>query len=516
MTNLINFPNQIQNTSPLQKENIQDVLSKSKLAVTDSFENNSVGKIITDDEPTSKKTAILMVPALMLLDNIVEDNISGKNGILKKIANLGDKISHSLNLDKLFSKKSVSKLSGFLKKNRFFKYFTGDFKAVPKTPFAKGVKMSETYSNELLKNIQQAVTLPTYGAVEKSLSPKALETIKKLSSKDNLSVISPKALISTADELIKNGIDTVKPGSMLSKYSSLSASKNKLITSMSKMGTTGIGSTAAKAALKTKDVLTYGGGLLSLYFTASALINAVKAAKDAPKGEKKSTFMHVLSEQYVGLILIQPCTNLMYKICGNKYRGMTKDARQMLKNLVKNTNANEALTKEGLKIAKLQRELLINGVDKNKVMLLSKKSFAEAKAIAKTLKGAKLKFWEKPLKFAGKFLSMGLDKMKRAKSIKLPFKLPLVPSKIKIPQPTIGGFIGGAMRLGIIMMVLQPLLQKPITKLTHKIFGEPKTYLKKQKGNVENKQIEEQNIKPNPQITPNEKKETNLIKLYTR
>ncbi len=518
MTNILTALTNIQTIPQGQKETIQETLTKSRQAVTDSFESNSVGKIITDDEPSSKQTAIMMVPPLMLLDNMVENRIRGNKGLLKRIANIGDNISHKLNFDKLFSKKSASKLSSFLKNNRFFKYFTDDFKAVPKTNLARSVKMSDTYATELLTNIQNAIKMPEYSKVASSISAKTAKIIERISSAHDTASISHSSLISTAEELIAKGIDVVNPGSMLKKHKSLSASRNKLIASMSKMGNTGLGSTAAKAALKTKNVLTYGGGLLSLYFTASAIINAVKATKNAPKGEKTSTFMHVMSEQYVGLILFQPCTNLMYKICGNKYRGMTKDARTALKNLIKNTNNSETLTSEGLKIAKLQRNLLIKGVDKNKVMLLSKKSYSEARTLAKALskQGSKLKLWEQPLKFAGRILSMGLDKMKKAKSVKLPFKIPFIPSKIKIPQPTIGGFIGGAMRLAIIMMVLQPLLQKPITKLTHKLFGEPKTYLNKQKNNAGATQNEQENYHILPKTPQNKKTETNLIRLYTK
>ena len=503
------FPN-----NKINPKDIQKTLDKSKQVVSDSFENNSMGKIIYDDKKESKRTSVLMVPPLMLIDGIIDKSIGGETNasLLKKIANTGDKISHRLNLDELISKKSASRVSTFLKNNRFFKYFTNDYKAVAKSKLAHTSKMSQAYADELISGITQIAKSPEFESISGSLSKKASKAIKLISSGKHASKLSPSILIGTADELINNGIDTLKEGGMLTKHSSLSTAKNKLITSLSKMGETGLGSTAAKTALKTKNVLTYGGGLLSMYFTASALINAYKAAKEAPKGEKKSTFMHVLSEQYVGLILFQPSMNLMYKLGGNKYRGMTVDARETLKNLIKTTNNNETLTKEGLKIAKLQHDLLIKGVEKSKVMSLSKKSYAEAKALAKTLKGqgAKLKLWEKPLKFAGKILSIGLDKMQKLHSVKLPFKLPLIGNKIKLPQISLSGFAGGAMRFAIIMFILQPLLQKPLTKLTHKIFGEPKTYLNKQKEKEENKQPEI--IAENP--TSN-KQETNLLKIWT-
>ena len=377
--------------------------------------------------------------------------------------------------------------------------------------------MSETYTTELISNIKDAMNLPEYSEIAPTLTKKTKRIIDFISQGKNNSKLSSSELVNTADELINKGIDTIKEGGMLSKHASLSSTKNKLITAQLQMGDTALGSACAKTALKSKNVLTYGGGLLSLYFTASALLNAYKASQEAPKGEKKSTFMHVLSEQYVGLILFQPSINLFYKICGNKYRGMTKDSRNFLKDLVKAANTNETITKEGIKIAKLQRNLLIKGVDKSKVALLAKKSYREAKSLAKTLEGqgAKLKFWEKPLKFAGKILSLGLDNIKKAKTLKLPVKLPLIGNKIKLPKPTASGVLGGAIRFAIIMFVLQPLLQKPITKLTHKIFGEPKTYLAKQKQKERDNETQfKAETNPASYEVP-KSSETNLIKLWT-
>ena len=162
---------------------------------------------------------------------------------------------------------------------------------------------------------------------------------------------------------------------------------------------------------------------------------------------------------------------------------MTIEGREALKELVKNTNANKNLTKEGLKVAKLQRKLLLNGVSKDKVAQLAGKTLEEAKNIAKTLKkeGTKLKFWEKPLKALGGLLDTGLDSFKATGS------LGKIGNKIK-------GFAGGFGRLLLIMMVIQPFIQKPITNLCHKIFGKPKTYLEKN----------------NPELSSDDKQKNNL------
>ncbi len=318
-------------------------------------------------------------------------------------------------------------------------------------------------------------------------------------------------IIDVVDDVLASGIDKIQKGGLNnSKNVRLSLLNNKLKAVTSKIANSTLGNILPKSLLKSKDFLTFGGGLFSLYFTASALVNAGKAAKEAPKGEKKSTFMHVLSEQYLGLLLFNPSIKLLYNIGGNKYRGMTVEARTALKNLVASTNSNPSITREGLKIAKIQKKLLLKGVDKDQVAQLSGKGLKEVKSLAKTLKkqGTKIKLWEKPLKLMGKILSSGLDDIRKNRYI----KIPKINKSVKLP--TIKGFLAGFGRFAIIMFVLQPLLQKPLTKLCHKVFGEPTTYLKKQENSSKNEAkttnpLNEQNNELN--MNPS----TNLIAQYT-
>ena len=78
-------------------------------------------------------------------------------------------------------------------------------------------------------------------------------------------------------------------------------------------------------------------------------------------------------------------------------------------------------------------------------------------------------------------------------------------------------------------MVVQPFIQKPITKLCHKIFGEPKAYLAKQnaasgdgnklaEGNNANQQTVQSASKEVSQSTfdPSKSADTNLIKKWTQ
>ncbi len=484
-------------------QEIQKTISKTSENLSDSFEKNSVGQILKgEDNPDNKTKSLRLVPALLIADNLLDASFSGQGNksLLKKIANIGDVISQKLKLDSVLSEKSSLRVKNFLKNNRFLKYFTSEYSAVPKSPLARTSKMSEKYISDLTSVLSRAAQSERFAEISSAISKETEATLKDIA---DSKTISAEKLIKAADELISNGIDKLNNGGLLFKSQSLSGSKNKLMASISKIGKTSVGNVAAKGFLKAKDVITYGGGLLSLYFMAGAIVNAVNAAKEAPKGEKKSTFMHVLSEQYLGFILLQPSVSSVYKLAGNKYRGMSVEGREALKNLVKSTNANESLTKAGLKIAKLQRKLLLKGVDKDKVEQLAGNTLKDAKKLYKGLKkqGTKLKLWEKPLKFAGNILSAGLDKLKRPKVLNILGK------KIRVPKPTLTGFAGGFARFALIMFVIQPLIQKPITKLVHKIFGKPKTYLAKQEAKNKSDKKSESNAVNNSNPNSN----TNLL-----
>ena len=79
----------------------------------------------------------------------------------------------------------------------------------------------------------------------------------------------------------------------------------------------------------------------------------------------------------------------------------------------------------------------------------------------------------------GKILDTGLDTVKS----------PTIAGKLKNKAK---GFAGGFGRLILIMFVLSSALQKPITKLCHKLFGEPKSYIAKQKAEEEKANATEQ------------------------
>lgn len=515
VNNINSFENNYKvSNAGLNQDELKSTISKSKEVVTDNFESNTAGKMVNGakDQDVMKKT-LLVLPFLVVLDNFVNKLIAGNKdkNLLNGIAKIGDNISNKLHLEKLKLSDKKNDINNFIKNNKFTKYFTNDFKAIPKNSMAKSQTMTEKYAEQLVSALKEMPEGEKYlSKMSGYFKPSTLEHFGLdgfSATGKSLTKDIADDLTNGVDKLLKNGVNNIieKPGKFGSKKINISELRNKFAASNSQIGKTGLGKIFSKGFLKSKDTLTFGGGLLSLAFTANAIVQAVKAAKEAPKGEKKSTFMHVLSENYVGMILFTPSINLLYKTGGNKYRGMTVEGREALKNLIQKTNADKTLTKEGYKIANLQKKLLLKGVSKDKVADLSGKSLKEAKNLAKTLKnqGAKLKFWEKPLKSAATVLNTGLD------TIKSPSKLGKIGQKLK-------GFGGGFARFALIMFVIQPLIQKPVTKLIHKIFGKPETYLAKQE--AENNKDSVNNNSNTMAQTPypnSNNSETNLIKLWT-
>lgn len=506
----------------LSQTELQSALGKSKQVVTDNFEGNSAVKTVSGTSDTNvMRTTALLLPPVIVADGYVKKAMSGdvKTNLIGKIASLGDKISNTLHLDKIFTGQGKPKLAEFLQNNRLTKFFTKGFKAIPKSSLANQPSALEEQAskaasavgrlirdNEALAGYFKPETLQHFGITEKA---EGLKTVFSPDMADDLA--------RGIEKMIQNGTDDVVTGTagtgifgtlkgLLDKASPtrLSEFSNKIDAMNSKVGETNFGKMMAKGTVKTKNVITYGGGILGLFFAVNALVQSAKATKEAPKGEKLSTFMHVLSEQYVGMILFKPSMDLLYQAGGNKYRGMTLQGREALKDLITKTNANKALTKEGYKLARLQKDLLLKGFDADDVARLAGKGLEEAKNLAKTFTkpdSAKLKFWERPLKALGKILDTGLD------TIKSPTAAGKVKSKLK-------GFAGGLGRFLLIMMVIQPLIQKPLTKLCHKIFGEPKTLLAKQKASE--KDGTQQNKMPSSsQVYAAANGDTNLVNRYT-
>ena len=431
-------------------------------------EKSAVSSFLGDDFTPEilLKTALLM-PPLLLADKFVNSQIAGEENksLLKKITNFGDSIAKKLHLENF----SGEKAGNFIKNNRITKYFTSDYSAVPRFSQIKFDPIAIKYSKELIEQLKKIKENPEF---EKKLSQETKDFISNLDKEKPPK--DTKKLIQEAEKLIKDGVTTPENTSKLSEL------RNKLKAASLQMGETKFGSLFAKYFLIVKKTFTFGGGIPGFAFASLNLNQSYKAATDAPEGEKFSTFMHLFSEHFIGFLLFEPGINLLYQIGGNKYRGMTLDNRQALEELVSSTNSNENLTKDGLKLAEKKRDLLLKGFDKSEVLGIT--SIKEADKMLKQKSKLDLKFWEKPLRFFGRFISMGLDKMQMPNFVNLP-----IIGRKNITRPTFKGTLGGALRFAGVMFVIQPILQKPVTALTHAIFGRPEAYLAKEKGeNAEN------------------------------
>ena len=471
MSNVINGysnPYNVTNTG-INQQQIDNTINKSKEAVNTTVESNA---LLSSSMGIDKESVLLAAPltaAILFINNVLFSGNKEKSA-LGKLANVGDKISETLKLQSK-SKKLAPRVKGVLK-NRFFKFFGDDYKAIHKSSMGKAVKMSEKYAEALFQMLES-----------KSKSTGFVLSVTKDSPVDDL--------LKEANKFLKGH-----------KSKNIEGLRNMLEAATSKTGKTNLGKLFAKGGLKFKEIAfstsdflafskksksTLAMDLFSIIYFANVLKEAVKETKEAPKGEKLSTFTHILFADWAPLMVFQPATKLAYNLGGNKYRGMTVEARKKLAEVVKTANADKNITAEALKLANLKKKLLLKGGTAQQADDLAKMALDKADDFVKTFKtNLDLKWWEKPLKAAGKFLAGALDDIKGGSTLQK------IGKKAK-------GFGAGAMRFVLILFVLQPLLQKPITKLGHMIFGKPETYLKKKE--AEEKKAEEKQTETS--VTPN-------------
>lgn len=468
MSNVINGysnPYNVTNTG-INQQQIDNTINKSKEAVNATVDSNA---LLSSSMGIDKESAILAAPltaAILFINNVL---MAGKEekSLVGRFAKMGDAISDRLKLQQK-SKKLAPRVKGVLN-NRFFKFFGDDYKAIHKSSMGKAVKMREKYAEALIDSLSSKV---------KDL------TVTKDSPIDDI--------IKAADDFLKTN----------PKNKNIQGLKNMLNAANSNVGKTNLGKLFAKGGLKFKEIAfstsdflsfskksfgTLAMDLFSIIYFANVLKEAAKETKEAPKGEKLSTFTHILFADWAPLMVFQPATKLAYNLGGNKYRGMTVEARKKLAEVVKTANADKNITAEALKLANLKKKLLLKGGTAQQADDLAKMALDKADDFVKTFKtNLDLKWWEKPLKSAGKFLAGALDDIKGGSTLQK------IGKKAK-------GFGAGAMRFVLILFVLQPLLQKPITKLGHMIFGKPETYLKKKE--AEEKKAEEKQTETS--VTPN-------------
>ena len=477
-------------------------------------------------DPKVMAGALCLWPALMGIVKPINKAISGeyKGSMLGKIGTFGDNLYTKLHLDKVIDPAKTSGIRNFLRTNRFTKYFTKDYAARPSISLVRSLGTKAELTGDALNVLKEIHEKNPSLNLADFFNPKMLKDLG-LTGETALKGANPAdyvddlavGLHKMAEHCKANGIpEGFTMGKFIKRHLRLSELRNKLITiapnqtkkALEKAGIdtanmvakTPLGKGMAKGTLRTLEGLTNGmaGGPAGTILQAFCFAQAIKEAHEAPKGEKLSTFMHVVVNDLGSYLLFASSKDLVYKVAGNKYRGMTKEGINAFREFLTKVNASE-LSSEALKIAKAQKKLFLKGVSADAVKqfgeTVAKNPSAYKSAMKDALKGApKLKLWERPLKAAGKIIGGGLDAIKAGPMKKF---------------PKLSGVAGGILRFGLVMFVAAPLLLKPITKLCHKIFGEPKTYLAKEKGDKGNKQ---------PEIPQQEQREpvnaTDLIRQY--
>lgn len=607
MSNIIssysnNYP--VANTG-INQQQIDKTINKSKDAVNTTVESNA---LLSSSMGMDKESVLFSLPLIALIKVINNVFMAGseEKSLVGRMAKLGDKISDTFKLES-----KATTLKPKLQKtvnNRFFKFFGDSYKANAKSALGNYPKLSVKYSD----------------ALKEVLEAKGIKTLTETSSIADV-------LKEADDYILKH------KGENLGQIKGL---RNMLKAADSNVGKTTLGKLFAKGSVKTKEIvfstsdflgknkMTLATDFFSIVLFASVLKKAIQESKEAPKGEKLSTFAHILSSDYAPLMVMMPATNMAYRLAGNKYRGMGVDERKLLADIVQNANkpkvkvsdakivksvdellenvnipeksiidkfkaffikdkarmqhsllwagvdeaqvlklkdtswfklkffemkklqaavpddvsrmmslkhtlfskgvdAAEIAKLDGkpieeatqfvkgilsklsdehvrfLKVSEIQKDALLKGAKKADVESIAKKTAEEAAEAAKGFaKKLDLKWWEKPLKSIGKFLGSSLDDIPQTTAVKKFAK------KAK-------GFGAGAMRFVLILFVLQPLLQKPIEKLTHKIFGKPEAYLKKEEAEAKKSEEKTSEQSPVQENTSTTNSSTNLINQYT-
>lgn len=441
---------------------------------------------------------------------IMPINKAISKGLFGKIGDFGDKVSDFLHLGRVSS--ATNGVKNWAKDKRLFKYFTSTYKTEPKSNIAssmgKGtageVAMDTTQFFEACE--REGIDLKDYFHIKdasKNMVSMSREEIDKIiknpfenkETKDKILKALEKLEKNIPEKSIKFGgkfkipftnIKLPIPG--FSRTVGFRELANKIKTVTGEGATTGLGKSLAKGTLRTLEGLTNGmaGGPGAMFIQAFCFAQAAKAAIDAPKGEKLKTFMENVFQDLGFYLTGSLAVNLMHRAGGNKFRGMTEKTKKLYLDTIADANKKAVagtIDKEGLEAAKKEAKLLLKGVsedaittyknDINKAMAsnLDKNALKVAKKAAEkeALKTANVKFWERPLKFAGKVLSWGLHKFEpiigeNDNRILKFFKK--FGSKCK-------GFPGGLGRLVLALFVISPVLVKPIVKLSHLIFGRP-------------------------------------------
>ncbi len=467
----------------------QIMLKQSLIQTKDNFVQS------TDENPAVKaaqntgqdpKVLAGAVGIWVLLKSIVKPinkAISGKyeDSLLGKIGSFGDRVSDALHLDAITSK--TNGISKWAKNNRLTKYFSSTYKTTPKNAFASSMangtlgELANDASSVIKACQDQKIDLTKFfnkadldDILKEPLknTDKIINGLKNAGAKDFVEFGGKFKLPFIGDvslPVFKRKVYFTELANKLTavgKKGPQTVIKNgvKIVENAAEAGAkSGLGKNLSKGFLRTLEGLTNGmaGGPAAILIQAFCFAQATKAAIQAPKGEKLSTFTESVFQDLGYYLVGSSSINLLSRAGGNKYRGMSEAALKEYKTILKATNESIANgANVDVKLVKRQLKDLLKGKSKTQIGETFAKQYS-------------LKFWEKPLKFVGKLFGSGLDKIDPVIKSSDNF---LVKTFKKLGSKA-KGFPGGFGRFALAMFVITPALVKPIVKLSHLLFGRP-------------------------------------------
>lgn len=196
-----------------------------------------------------------------------------------------------------------------------------------------------------------------------------------------------------------------------------------------------------------------GGKLVAImqaWFVAEAIIRTAQA----DKGDKLRTFTERLTE-LIGFFIFMPAAiQLMHKLGGMQYAGMTPEAVAKYRQAVKEFNA------------KVASGLFAGNKSAYK---------AERKVLAEQLKGGTKNPIAKLCKKVGRIISVGLEQVRpyTKHAVEGGFK-GRIKDFFRNPKYWLKQCAGYPMRIVLAMFMIMPFLNKIGIKVSHAIFGKPK------------------------------------------
>ena len=245
--------------------------------------------------------------------------------------------------------------------------------------------------------------------------------------------------------------------------------KNILIQNYKAGGKT-LGQKVSGYLMRSTEALTNGlfSGKGAVLFQALMIAQSMNEASKAEKGEKFSTFMASFSELMAFMATMGIQMRVVNSIGGLKYLGLTPMQTKRFKVAMK--LANKA-AKEGNMAEYMRNVNILNNL--------------------KIINKGTLKWYQKPLKWLGDFVTIGRIKetLKPLKASKIATTWAKVPYGLKVG-------LGYAGRVALIMGVIIPIFSGIAKKVSYAIFGKPVKTLEREKQKEEAEKAGEQTNQP--------------------